>query len=538
MSMNTLGLHGLYPRSHDANACLIDSNGIAAYAEEERFRRVKKAFDLPPDNATGYCLESAGVAIGGLDVIAWGRLGEELEVSDVLPSQYVDRASRSVELKQVNHHEAHAASVFYTSPFDEAAVLVIDGQGEDESTTIWRGSPAGLEKLDTFPVEQSLGYLYGSVSRFCGLGSFGGGKLMGLAPYGRPRYLELLSDIYHSIKLPAREGHDSQDEYFTRFIDALNKTGLPIARFDQRFDPASGRTRKEPELLPVHQNLAASAQLLLEQEVLELTRRAKALTGAANLCLAGGVAMNCVTNSMVQDSQIFSDVFMQPACEDSGIGLGAALAVTKQKIPFDSVYKGPAYTDQDIEQALVKRGIRAQRQEDAALAAAQLIAQGKIVGWFQGGMEFGPRALGGRSILASPESRTMADRVNLVKGRESWRPFGPSVLAERADEMFENPHESPYMLRSFRVRDAWRARIPAVVHVDGSTRPQTVARPDNPIYYDLIDHFAELTGLPAVLNTSFNNFDEPIVATPGDAIRTFYTTGMDALVMGSWVVEK
>lgn len=536
--MNVLGLHGVYPRSHDASACLVKDQEISAYAEEERFVRIKKAFDLKPDNATTFCFESTGRDVNELDAVAIGLMRGALTTWDVLPEQFADSLEHRLPIVQVEHHEAHAASVFYTSPFIESAVVVIDGQGEHESTSIWRGSEKGLDKLESFDVNRSLGYLYSAVSKFCGLGTFGAGKLMGLAPYGEPKYVELLADVYRGIHLPPQTGPDSQDAFFEQFLGKMYALGLPEVTYSYDYDPRAHKARKMPELRTIHRDMAASVQVLLEQEVIEIVRRAKMLTGSDNLCLAGGVAMNCVANSLVQNSGIYQEVFLQPGCEDCGVALGSAAALGKQKIDLDSIYTGPSFGDDQIGVILSELGISATRYDDIAAKTAQLLADNQIVGWFQGGMEYGPRSLGGRSILANPATTATRDEVNRVKGREPWRPFGPSVLAERTSDLFEKPHESNYMLRSFSVQEAWKSRLAGIVHIDGSTRAQTVSQADNPRYHELILAFDSLTGLPAVLNTSFNNYDEPLVASPLDAIRTFYSTSLGALALGEYLIIK
>ena len=542
--MKILGLQGVYPRSHDASACLIDTAAgqIEGLALEESFTREKRSFDTPPNNATTFIMEQTGTTPDDLDVITVGWKYGERTAKDVLPSHLGSVLGKEVAFEQVQHHKAHAASAFYTSPFTESAVLVVDGQGENESTSIWKGDENGLVQLYSEPVDRSLGYMYGAVSRFCGLGSFGAGKLMGLAPYGEPKYVSDIAEIYDRLSLPQREGtkpgDDLQDEYFAEFMAGLEQRGLPKATSTHEYSELSHKVRKMPVLEDVHRDLAASAQVFLEQKMLELTQKAKELTGSDNLCMAGGVAMNCVTNSLIQDSGIFKELFLQPGCEDSGVSLGSALAVGQTKIPLETAYTGPSFSDDQIAAWLELRGIQAQRHEDIATAVAGLLADGKVIGWFQGGLEYGPRALGNRSIVANPGAPGMQDHVNSVKSREPWRPFGPSVLAEAADDLFVNAYPSPYMLRSFQVRPEWRDRMAAVVHVDGSTRPQTVTEAANPRYYRLIKAFHALTGLPGVLNTSFNNFDEPIVATPDDAIRTLYTSGLDGLAIGSHLIMK
>lgn len=537
--MKILGLNGVYPRSHDSSAAIINGSELVAFAEEERFLRVKKAFDHQPINSQVYCLEEADLDVNELDVISYGWTGATpLSADELLPEQYTKRLKRELPVSQVEHHEAHAASVFYTSPFSESAILVIDGQGESESTTIWKANESGVEKLASFPIDQSLGYMYGAISNYCGLGSFGAGKLMGLAPYGEPRYVEELAAIYDLIDLPPQTGHDSQDAYFNRFIEALDRKGFSGATYSYIFDPATAKVRQEPNLQKIHKDLAASAQAFLELKVLELANQSKILTGSKNLCMAGGVAMNCVTNSLVQNSGLFEEVFLQPACEDSGMAIGSALAIAKSKIGLPTVYTGPGFGDAQIAEQIMHYGLPCKQYEDIPTKVAQLLSQNKVIGWFQGALEFGPRALGGRSILANPSSVATRDRINSIKSREEWRPFGPSILAEYADDLFENAHESRFMLRSFDVKEVWHDDLSAVVHVDGSTRPQTVTAADSEMYRRLLEEFYGLTGIPGVLNTSFNNFDEPIVASPSDAIRTFYTTGLDALAIGSFLLTK
>lgn len=537
--MDILGLHGVYNRSHDASACLVSDNEVRAYAEEERFVRSKKAFDHHPENAVRFCLESTQTDINDIAAITYGWQGPELTARDVLPATYYNQLTEEVPIVQIQHHEAHAASVFYTSSFSEAAVLVVDGQGEDESTTLWRASKQdGMEKLASYGVDQSLGYFYAAVSKYCGLGSFGAGKLMGLAPYGIPRYVELLDCIYNGIELPEQSGHDSQDAFFDQFLDKLRAQGFPPVELVDQRDSQSLKVRSMPVLTELQRDMASSAQYLLEQKILKLAEQARQLTGLDYLCMAGGVAMNCVTNSIVQDSGLFKDLFVQPGCEDCGVAMGSALAYSRQEAVLPTPYTGPKFSDEAIATVLTSLGIRSVRHDSIAHKAAELLATGTVMGWFQGGMEYGPRALGGRSILANPATTSIRDEVNRIKRREPWRPFGPSVLAEHTADLFENPHDSPYMLRSFMVRPEWQERLAAVVHVDGSTRPQTVARPDNPRYYDLIQAFYGLTGLPAVLNTSFNDYDEPIVATPIDAIKTFYSTNLGALVLGDRLILK
>lgn len=533
-----LGLSGVYPWDHDAAACLIKDGTIVAYAEEERFSRTKKAFNLPPHNAITFCLESTNTDINEIEVITCGLTDRQVSAKDILPEKYAVKLNGDISIRQISHHKAHAASVFYTSPFEQAAVLVIDGQGDAESISIWKGTDKDLRQIASWGANKSLGFLYGAIATYCGFGEFGGGKVMGLAPYGQPKYLDLLTEIYQSIDLPPDASTGSDEPYIAQFLQKLADYGFSATTYEYIFDDLTQQKRKLPKLEQVHKDLAASVQSLLEHEVLRYATQAKKITGSDYLCLAGGVAMNCVANSIVQNSGIFKDVFIQPGCEDCGVALGSALAWLNQKVPLRTPYLGPAFNDHDIGAMLEARGISAVMNKNITVTVAKLLADNQIVGWFQGGLEYGPRALGNRSILANPATTKMRDKVNAIKRREPWRPFGPSVLAEHANEIFEHSHESNYMLRSFTVREIWRQKLAAVVHVDNSTRPQTVSRHDNPRFYDLIAAFEKLTGIPAVLNTSFNNYDEPIVATPDDALKTFYSSDLDVLVLGAYLVYK
>jgi len=539
-----LGLNGVYDRSHDTSACLIENSPasgmrILANVEEERFTRSKKAFDQMPHNAINFCLRNSGVDINEISAITWGWDAEPLSAGEILPREQLERLDKEIPTIPIVHHEAHAASVFYTSPFAEAAVIVVDGQGEYESTTIWSASKEnGLHKTHSIGIEQSLGYLYGAVSKFCGLGSFGAGKVMGLAPYGNPRFTKELDDILGGLILPAQTGKDSQDAFFDEFLGELKRRGFQAASVQYDYDPVTRKTREVPTIEDVHKDMAASVQKLLESKMLELARVAKMQTGARYLCLAGGVAMNCVTNSVLQESGIFEDVFLQPGCEDNGVAMGSALAYLKTGSPFETPYSGHSYSDEELAAQLNSLGIRYTSHDDIGKTVAGLIASSKVIGWFQGALEFGPRALGNRSILAHPGTNEMRDRVNAIKRREPWRPFGPSVLESRMNDLFIQPHTSPYMLRSFAVREEWQTALCGIVHVDGSTRPQTVTADLNPRFHSLLSAFEKLTGLPGVINTSFNDYHEPIVATPLDALRTFSTTGIDALVLGKHLVLK
>lgn len=537
-----LGLNGCHLRSHDAAACLMKNNEIVAIVEEERFIRQKRALDKQPTSAAMYCLEKEKIDVNDLSAIAVGfKLSKRRmsDISDVLSKGYL-KFEKQIPLTDIKHHFAHAASVFYTSPFQEAAVLVVDGQGEDESTSIYQASVKdGIKLVESYGISESLGFMYSSISEFCGLGGFGSGKLMGLSAYGVPKYQDLIANIFSIVQLDDENIPDNQLEFSNFVRSALIKKDFKPAEVKIGFDEFTGKIKKNPVLTKEHKDLAASVQLFIEEKMLEFAREAKDMCKSNNLCLSGGVALNCVANSRIENARIFKEMFIQPACEDSGTALGAALAMSRRKISGKlTPYCGVAYSNSEIEKILKKSHISYMKCSNIAKSAAELVSSGKIVGWFQGGMEYGPRALGNRSILADPRDEKMKLILNNAKGRETWRPFGPSVLEEQAHRLFEDYVPSPFMLKSFSITPAWQKKIAAAAHVDGSTRPQTVTSQENKRYHDLLLHFYKLTGVPAVINTSFNYADEPIVCTPFDAIRTFYGSGLDCLALGDCLIVK
>ncbi len=429
------------------------------------------------------------------------------------------------------HHEAHALSAFAYSGFEDAAVLVLDGRGAWEATSLWRGRNGRLEHLWTIPWPNSLGLFYAQFTYYLGFTPYSDEwKVMGLAPYGEPginlRDFIVPNDNPYRVATPLILGPESD----------------PFRGIQPRLGPPR---RPESEIDARHKNLAFAVQDMCEQAMLTLARAAVAQTGCRNLCLAGGVALNSKANGKIVSSGIVDRIFVQPAASDDGVCLGAALGPSLDaggKLPVRKMrhaYLGNECSDAEIEKALATYKIRATRVSDPAAVAAELLANGKILGWFQGRMEFGPRALGSRSILADPRDPEMNAKVNnAVKFREWWRPFAPSLLSEVAGEYLESATDSPFMVLTAQVRPEKRSVIPSVTHVDGSARPQTVERDVNPLYWRLIHEFGQRTGVPVVMNTSFNLRGEPIVSSPTDAIRTFFSSGMDALVIGSFVVEK
>jgi len=410
-------------------------------------------------------------------------------------------------------------------------VLVLDGRGAWEATSLWRGRDGRLEHIWTIPWPNSLGLFYAQFTQYLGFQPYSDEwKVMGLAPYGEPGID--LSDFI----VP------ESDPYRVAARLLLGNNSAPTASIEARLGP---KRVPESEIETRHKNLAYAVQDACERAMLKLARSAVEKTGCRNLCLAGGVALNSKANGKILSEGIVDRIFIQPASGDDGVCLGAALAPYLDaggKLPLHKMrhaYLGPEFSDAEIEKTLQTYKLRATRVADPAKTAAEYLANGKILGWFQGRMEFGPRALGSRSILADPRDPEMNTKVNnAVKFREWWRPFAPSMLAEVADQYIESATDSPFMILTAQVKPEKRSVIPSVTHVDGSARPQTVERDVNPLYWRLIHEFGQRTGVPVVMNTSFNLRGEPIVCTPTDAIRTFFSSGMDALVIGSFVVEK
>jgi carbamoyltransferase len=551
-----------FANTHDSSACIARDGEILFAVAEERLSRVKHDARFPV-LAIRACLDFAGVRPDALDFVccSWPRYGAfarhdlkcmlsgKLPVTSAgvltLARDYVSTTLQQggrkpferhfgrthAEFRFVDHHLAHAISAYAYSGFDEAAVLVIDGRGAYEATSLWRGKAGRLKPIWTIPFPNSLGLFYAQFTHFLGFTPFSDEwKVMGLAPYGEPGVD--LSEFIASDKFP----------YRIAMRKLLGESSSPAAHLATRFGPPR---EPESEIKLRDKNIAYAVQDACERAMLALAREAVTRTGSRNLCLAGGVALNSKANGKILASGIVDELFIQPAASDDGTCLGAVLAPYLDRggeLPIRKMRHaslGAEYSNAEIEKTLATYKLRAKRVENPAATAACLLARGKIIGWFQGRMEFGPRALGNRSILADPRDPKMTERVNnAVKFREWWRPFAPSILAEAAHEFLESATDSPFMILTAQVRPEKRAVIPAVTHADGSARPQTVERDVNPLYWNLIREFEKLTGVPVVMNTSFNLRGESIVASPTDAVRTFYTSGLDALVIGDFVVEK
>jgi carbamoyltransferase len=577
--VDVLGISCWY---HDAAACLVRDGAIVAAAQEERFTRHKHDPRFPR-RAIDYCLQAGGIASRDLDAVAFydkpflkferlletytsyapRGLASFLEAMPQWLKQKLwipDLLSRELDyegpLVFTEHHHSHAASAFYPSPFERAGFLTTDGVGEWATTSFGAGRDSGLTILGEIRFPHSLGLLYSAFTYFCGFRvNSGEYKLMGLAPYGRPRYVDTIRD--RLIDLRDDGSFRLNMEYFTYPV-GLTMTG-------RRFADLFGGPPRAPEgaLTEREMDLARSIQEVTEEAMLKMARHVHRETGERDLCLAGGVALNCVANGRLLREGPFQRLWIQPAAGDAGGALGAALVAwhewagePRRPAPGDSMagsFLGPAFEDADVVAYLDREGIPHERvgYDDLPARVAALLSEGKVVGWFQGRMEFGPRALGARSILADPRGREVQRTVNLkIKFRESFRPFAPSVRAERAAEYFDLAVASPYMLLVAQVRGASiegvgldrlrhvESPVPAVTHVDGSARVQTVDEATNPLFHRLLRAFEAMTGCGVVVNTSFNVRGEPIVCTPEDACRCFRRTHIDALAIGPCLVLK
>ncbi|KAM3446933.1 hypothetical protein MY3296_009203 [Beauveria thailandica] len=563
--MRVLGINSAY---HESSACTIVDGKVIAAVEEERFCRIKHAKPASVDNADElplesirYCLEVAGIKPEDLDAIAysfdpdlraktfilddkteagdWGtQEGENTFLShlrlvpDALAAHFGPAAAQRLQF--MPHHISHAASTFYPSGYEDAAILVADGIGEAACTLLARGDKSGITVLEEMWFPHSIGFLWEKLSKYLGFSEYDACKTMGLAAYGdASRFKDRFPQLMRTDDV---SGY-SVDQPTANFR-------LPdFDRLEALFGPAR---KPDTPLEQHHYDVAAALQVATDEALLALARKLKQTVDSKNLCLAGGVALNCVSNMVLKEAGLFENVFVPSAPHDAGTAMGAALELNQRMggpmgLASDTPYLGPEFDDDAIVSAYEAAGLSPKVSNEPARDAARMIADGKIVAWFQGRMEFGPRALGNRSLLADPRSAATREMLNVkVKHRETFRPFAPSVLAEPAGEWFELGAPSPsydFMLYACQATPEHREEIPAVLHEDRSARVQLVRRERNPLYYDLISYFAELTGVPMLLNTSFND-SEPIVCTPADAIATFRKTRIDALFIGNRFVTR
>jgi len=570
MSLTILGLNAFHG---DASAALFVDGQLVSAVEEERFNRIKHWAGFPKLSAR-FCLQS--IDSGGLQHVAisrdprahvWSKIrrvaarpGDWTRVvsrakNTVAVSRLAERlnaegiGNRNAQVHFVEHHRAHLASAFFPSPFEEAAVVSIDGFG-DFSSVMWgvgRGSQIEVRGGVEFP--HSLGLFYTAFTQFLGFPKYGDEyKMMGLAAYGEPRFVQ---DVRNVVRTEGDQVQLNLD-YFVHHTEGAEMTWNDCEPtlgqvYSNRMRETFGEPRpKRGEILQRHSDLAASAQAVLEENYFALLNYVQKQTGFKTVCLAGGVALNCVANGMIFERTDFRDVYVQPAAHDAGTSIGAALYVQHQILQqprsfvMRHVFCGSEHTDSEIRRDLESAGCAFHELAEPELITqtAAAIDEGLIVGWYQGRMEFGPRALGNRSILADPRRKEMKDILNTrIKYREPFRPFCPSILAERVGEYFEIDYSSPFMVMAYKIKPSQRDRIAAVTHGDGTGRLQTVERDVNPLYWKLIREFDELAGVPVLLNTSFNE-NEPIVSTPAEAIACFLRTRMDLLAIGSYLVYK
>jgi carbamoyltransferase len=574
--MYVLGINAFHA---GAAACLLRDGELVAAAEEERFNRIKYAAGFP-SQAIRYCLSEAGITAYDLDHVAISRdaganvhkkilfaltrrpslgairdrLTNAAQVRDpkaaLVRALQLDAGEVKAQFHGVQHHLAHMASAFFVSPFEAAAVVSIDGMGDFVSTMWGAGCGNRLDVVGSIGFPHSLGIFYTAVSQWLGFEKYGDeGKVMGLAPYGRPIYLDQMRRIVRT----QRDGTFELDlDYFVHHTGGASMTwdsGSPTLErlYSPRLEALLGAARQCSGALEQHHlDVAASMQAMLELVELELLRSLQRATGETAVCLAGGVALNSVVNGKIRANTPFEQIFVQPAAGDAGTSLGAAYYVYHQVLGYPRRQQlrhagtGPSFEDASIAVALEQRGLVAERlsEDELCRQTAALIARGDVVGWFQGRMEWGPRALGNRSIVADPRRAEMKDVLNArIKHRESFRPFAPSVLREASDTYFDQRQADPFMTSVWDVLPPRRTTIPAVTHVDGTARTQTVDAADTPLYWRLISEFESLTDVPVVVNTSFND-NEPIVCRPQEAIDCFLRTRMDALAIGNHLVRK
>lgn len=552
---NIIGISAFY---HDSACCLLQNGELKAAVQEERFTRIKHDASMPY-KAIKFCLDEARLSLDDIDCIAFyenpeKKLSRQLwngvqnvsrELFNHLSPKRFEKEVRDVlgysgMIKYFDHHYSHAASSFFFSGFEKAAILTVDGVGEWATTTYGIGAHNKISILEEVHFPDSIGLLYSTITSYLGFRvNDGEYKVMGLAPYGSPKYSK---EIRTLIRLKERGQFELNMEYF----DFQN----PKSMFTEKLPFLLGQPKREPEsgLTQFHKDIARSLQLVLHEVLLEKVNYLFELTQLKNICLAGGVALNCVANSYILKNGPFTSMFIQPASNDSGGALGAAAAAhtemtgsTLENVPLKEVYLGPEYSNHRIKRLMDASGLEvvdfSTNPENLFRTTALLLAKGQVIGWFQGRMEFGPRALGNRSILADPRIPDMRDRINaMVKKREGFRPFAPVVLWSQSEHHFDLDHPSPFMLETCNVISS--LDLPAITHVDNSARVQTVDPDTNPKFAALLNEFCKITSCPILLNTSFNVRGEPIVCSPEDALKCFIKTDIDCLVMNNYLIKR
>ncbi|MFN3532495.1 MAG: carbamoyltransferase [Candidatus Brocadia sp.] len=567
-SVIVLGINNM----HDASAAIVVDGNVVAASEEERFSRCKHHIGFPA-GAIRYCLDEAGVTMKDLDAVAlsWRpwvlgtRILNALKSVSFSKKAFRAKTSRGMgqmgnewyqlftmkwliekhfgkgnfRLHYIDHHLCHAVSAFYVSPFERAAALTVDGAGEEDTTVFWACEGTEIKRLASIKLPHSLGQFYASITGFLGFKVQSDEyKVMGMAPYGKPAFADFFRNKIFDLR------KDGTFQLKDRFLDYhLARQGI----FLEEIVRTLGKNRlPDEEVTNHHMDIARSAQVVLEEVLFHMANHLHSKTNVDKICLAGGVALNCVANGKLLDNTPFRQIFVQPAAGDAGTSIGAALHVyhrytrEPRRYQMKDAYLGPSYSNQQCIDTLNEFGLSYKEltKEELCSRIATFLSAGKLVCWFQGRMEWGPRALGNRSLLADPRRSEMRDIINLkVKQREPFRPFAPSVLEEKSHDYFGNPIPSPFMLFAFKVNPNRQKDIPAVTHVDGTARPQTVGKEVNPLYWNLIKEFENRTGVPVLLNTSFN-VQEPIVCSPKDAVACFLKTKVDYLVLNNLLIEQ
>ena len=600
--MNVLGIIAF---GENPAAALLRDGRLVAFAEEERFSRLKGSDGMFPTGAAAYCLAEAELDLGGVDRIAFGwdctkypfRMARSFGSNYVRhrrrqrKAAHVEKGSSSVSsavealfeyhparvsalvrqglrdagltgqvppIEYIPHHEAHAYSTYFCSNFERAGVLTMDGSGEDVCSQLWIGEGDELRLVQSMPLPHSLGWFFAAITQYVGMIPYRDeGKLMGLAALGEERreqnkWIEPLSKVLR-IENGGYEvdpiytklgGHYYADRFTDALVDLLTSTDQDLTPVHYGEKTRAGEQVAPRYLLESYVDLAWAAQELLEQAAVGLARRLVAEHGVEDLCIAGGVGMNCKMNGEILRRSGCKNLFVQPASSDGGAALGAAMAVAQRlgdpiREPLEHVFWGPGFTSEEIQASIENCKLSYKTLSDPAETGARLLDEGKIIAWFQGRMEFGARALGHRSILANPVLPEIKNRVNReVKYRESWRPFCPSMTDESKHDYLVDPNDASYMIVAYPIQEAMRGQVPSAVHVDGTVRPQTVKAEVEPLYHALLSNLGKRTGHPVVLNTSLNVRGEPIICTPLEAIRCFYSNGLDALVLGNFLLEK
>lgn len=536
--MYILGINGaLRLGNHDASASLLKCGKLIAATEEERFLKVKFAPGMLPLESIKFCLKFANITIDEIDYVVFpGKTWEN--ITKILESYFKHHFGYCPKIKIVDHHMAHAASVFYTSSFDEAMILTADMSGDGKCCTLCYGHDEKISILKEFNRPNSLGIFYSLITQYLGfLRNSDEYKVMGLSSYGEKKYdftwllshnlgdyslnLEYLKNVENK-PMPSKQ----QSLYNEKFLSKLNKP----------------RLHSEP-INDYHYDIAKSAQEHLNEVILSLVEFLHKKTHSKNICVAGGVALNVVTNQKLREFRFVDDIFLTSVSGDNGLSYGAAILVAKENgfdiEKYDHAFWGPEYADDEIELVLKRAKVSYEHVKDISKEVARLVAEGKIMGWFQGRMEYGARALGSRSILSDPRDKTMKEKLNkYVKFREDFRPFAPSILEERASEYFIDCLKSPFMAMTFNVYPKKIYEIPTPTHVDNTARVQTISNDQSKLYYDLIKNFERETSVPVITNTSLNVMGQPICLSPVDALATFFSTGMDGIGIGNYLLLK